>query len=460
VRFWSRRVAMTSAALFYCVVFVQDLSSTARIDLATTFFATLAFGCLLIWQQERRPAVERCAGSGLRRAEAASSAQAGDPRTAVAEAVWSNSWLWLSAAMVGVAVATKWTAVPVVALPAFVFLVAATRSFRLPSVFCLLTSIFVVPWLVKNWVLAGNPVYPLLTNVWPSPYWSPAQAALFAEKHYSSFDTTGWLQLGERLWRYSFLEMNAGPLLLMTAPLVLLVRRVDATTRRAGWLFVAAYASWWLLTFRPWRFLFPAFPLAAMVAGWALHAFDGERWVRWAIRGTVGLVLGVGLSLMAFFVLVDAERLIRVPPQMSILQYALGHVGRDEFVARMGKAMFEPIVWMNKNLPPTAKVLYLGEARVALARHAVVWATAYDQHPLTEMTQRAKTEEELLSLMRERGITHVYINFSELQRLSKSYGYLRDVNWPRFRTLLEDRAEIVHESGRGVVYTWRSSKSP
>ena len=189
-----------------------------------------------------------------------------------------------------------------------------------------------------------------------------------------------------------------------------------------------------------------------MMAAWALWVFCGERRVRWAVRGAVGLILAIGLSAMVANVLVDAEVPERLPPRMSLTQYALGQMSHDEFVARMGKAVFEPIVWMNDNLRPTAKVLYVGEARVALARHAVVWATAYDQHPLTEMTQRAGTVEELLSIMRERGITHVYINFSELQRLSKNYGYLQDANWSQFRTLLQGRAQLIHGSGHSTVY--------
>jgi len=47
-KLWSRRIGMMAAALFYCLPYVQDLSQTARIDLATTFFATLAFGGVLL----------------------------------------------------------------------------------------------------------------------------------------------------------------------------------------------------------------------------------------------------------------------------------------------------------------------------------------------------------------------------------------------------------------------------
>jgi hypothetical protein len=441
-RLWKRQIGLTAAALFYCVPLVQDLSETARIDLATTFFAALAFGALLVWQQERRPAVERCAGLG-------------DPRTtltALHRSAATTGWFCAAAVAAGAAVATKWTAVPVVVLPAFVFLVVATKSFRLPSVFCLLSSVFVVPWLVKNCLFMGNPVYPLLDGVFHSPHWSAEQAALFAQKHYASFGWDGWAQFVGLMWRYSFTEPFAAPLLLMTAPLILLLRNVTISARRAGWLFVVAYAGWFLLTFRPWRFLFPTFPLAAMTGAYALHLAVRRRFVRMIARAAVAVVVAVGLAEEASVTLVDQQDYKRLPPQMNFAQYALGQVSRDEFVERMGGGMFEPVLWMNRHLPPTANVLYIGEARTYYAHRTVVWSTAYDQAPLETMMREAHDAKSLFDLMRSRQITHIYVNTVERNRLRKSYGYLANINEGLFNEFLVRYAQLVHVQGPCMVY--------
>src|SRR5579862_7552877 len=76
-RLWSKAVGVTAAALFYCVPFVQDLGQTTRIDLATAFFATLAFGALILWTEDEQ----------------------------------KKEFRWLSALCAGAAVATKWPAV-------------------------------------------------------------------------------------------------------------------------------------------------------------------------------------------------------------------------------------------------------------------------------------------------------------------------------------------------------------
>jgi len=95
---------------------------------------------------------------------------------------------------------------------------------------------------------------------------------------------------------------------------------------------------------------------------------------------------------------------------------------------------------MNEHLPPDAKVLYVGEARVYYARHPVLWSTAFDRHPLQQAG------------LAELGVTHVYINFSELQRLSSGYGYLRDIDWGALRRDLQTRAREIYRSDRAVVY--------
>jgi 4-amino-4-deoxy-L-arabinose transferase-like glycosyltransferase len=415
-RLWQKQIGLTAAALFYCVPLMQDLSETARIDLATMFFAMLAFGALLYWQQDSR----------------------------------DNRYLWLSAITAGCAVATKWTAVPVVLLPAVVFVAVMTRSFRLSFVFCLLSSIFVVPWLIKNWLFLGNPVYPLLSNVFHSPYWNAAQAALLGR--YESLGFDNWTQSVSLVWQYSFKEPFTVPLLLMTAPLILLLRNVESSARRAGWLFVLAYIGWFLLTFRPWRFLCPTFPLAAMIGAYALHIVAQERFVRMIVRVSVTVMVMVGLTEAASVTLVDERDYMRLPPQMSFVQYELGQVSREEFVERMGGGMFEPIVWMNRHLPAAAKVLYVGDARMYYARNPVVWSTAFDQHVLSEVSRRATTTAQWHDLLHQQGIAYIYINSEELARLGKNYGYLRDVNWKMFYEMLQEDAELIHETYRGAVF--------
>jgi hypothetical protein len=414
VRLWNRRTAVTAAVLFYSVPFVQDLSQTARSDLAATFFATLAFGALLVWTEENGK-VE----SG-------------------------KAWLWLSAIAAGCAMATKWTTVPVVLFPALLFVVLVGRSFRLFTVYCLLSALFLAPWLVKNFFLMGNPVYPLFNHLFHSPYWSPEQAAVLAR--FETHGLTRWTEVGSLIWQISFTETGAVPLLLMTAPLILLGLGASKSARRAGWMFVAAYAGWFLFTHRPWRFLFPVFPLAAMVGGCALENFS--KWIRVPVLA----VIVVGLSAMGLGLLVDVEDPERVPAQISFADHLLGQVSGEEFVAQMGRDTFEPVVWMNRHLPVEATVLYVGEARTFYARHRLLWSTAFDRHPLDTLARPPTDGDRLWQALRAAGVQYVYVNFPEWDRLRSHYDYLARIDTLAFQHVLQEHAKQIHVSRRGTVW--------
>ena len=193
-------------------------------------------------------------------------------------ATTNSRLLWLSALAAGAAVATKWTAVAVVLLPLAIFLAGTAKSFRALPVFCLLAAIPVLPWLVKNWLLMANPTYPLFDGIFHNPHWSAGQAAVFAGKHYASFGGEGWRQSGSLIAQYSFSsfwETGAVPLL-MTAPLILLLKDARGNGAPSRHFILLVYAGWFLLTFRPWRFLFPGFALAAIVRGANGRARDDD----------------------------------------------------------------------------------------------------------------------------------------------------------------------------------------
>jgi hypothetical protein len=420
-RWGTRRTGLTAAALFYCLPYVENLGKQANIDLATAFFASLAFGASLFWLEQN------AAGGG----------------NAIA---FERHGLWLAALAAGAAVATKWTAVAAVLLPLAIFLAGKTRSLRTLTVFGLLAAVPVLPWLAKNWLLMHNPVYPLLNHWFSNPHWSPEQTVVFAQKHYASFGAEGWKQFGTLIGQYSFGEIEALPLLLMTAPLILLLKNAKREARQAGILFVLAYGSWFLLTFRPWRFLFPAFGLAAIAGAVAVEALTRPT------RMVTGVVLLFGLIVRGISCCADMEGKDRLPAQVSFVNCALGQVSRQEFLARVSEETFEPILWMNAHLPDTAMVLYVGEARTFYSRHRVLWSSAFDRHLLDALARPPADPRQLLQTLRAKGVTHVYVNFPEWDRLRSHYGYLKDIDEDAFRPLLQEHARKVHVTDQSAVW--------
>ena len=58
----------------------------------------------------------------------------------------------------------------------------------------------------------------------------------------------------------------------------------------------------------------------------------------------------------------------------------------------------------------------------------------------------------MLAALRARGVTYVYVNFAEADRLRRGYDYMVDANWTLIQNTLRHTATEDHRTGRGVVY--------
>lgn len=137
----------------------------------------------------------------------------------------------------------------------------------------LVSAVFILPWMLKDAILTGNPIAPFANHLFPNPYvhvsFERGYETYLRHYHLRSLLSAPW-QLavkGERLQGFF------GPVFLL-APLALLsVRR-----RRGGQILLAAaaFALPWLLNIGC-RFLIPALPLIALALAIALQR------VAWAL---------------------------------------------------------------------------------------------------------------------------------------------------------------------------------
>jgi len=154
-------------------------------------------------------------------------------------------------------------------------------------------------WYAKNWVQAGNPVYPLvLGGVSRTPeriaQWNRAHRVPPDERGRRYSVAQAAVAAADLGWR----NLWQSPLLLPLAAAALLAAR-----RRQLVLWLAAYvgfylAVWWLATHRVDRFWVPLLPVVALLAGMGAVALTSEAW-----RRGVFLLLGIGLAANLLFLL-------------------------------------------------------------------------------------------------------------------------------------------------------------
>jgi hypothetical protein len=285
------------------------------------------------------------------------------------------------------------------------------------------------PWLAKNMVETGNPVYPLLNSVFHGADWTPTLEANWktahGPPHHEPFD------LLVKLFDITLKSDWLSPLFYGLAPLTLLV----AQRRRligGMWLYIAfLFLSWWVLTHRIDRFWIPMIPVVSLLAG-AGACWTADRIWRYSAGAIVALCV---LFNMGF-----------ISTGLCGLNAWLGDY---EKVNQIAASSAQTISTMNQmNLSPDAKVLCVGEAQVFDARFQHVYNTVFDisifeqwcsaaERGTLPADQPMRTPEEIRQTLSDHGITHVLVNWQEILRYRTTYRYSDFVAPHRFDWLVE-----------------------
>ncbi len=409
-RFLNRRVGIWAAVIFYTIPFVTDLSMTARIDLATTFFATMA-----AWQ--------------------AAEFMSDDHR----QGRLCHPNLILAAIAAGAAFSTKYTGGPVIALPlalAIGWMIGRgdgwKNGVKNTALVLAIAAVVLSPWLIKNFVFTRNPVFPLLHGIFQSPQWDDARNAVFVGFHSPKFSSEKLMAFAHDSKKYFFGDAMTTPLLVMLVPLAFFLPKWSKAAKLLALWAGLAIVCWFAFTFRPWRFIFPTFPVLAVLAASGINFFETISPRKLFARFVLPFVLVAQLCVVLLILLIDLDDRNRPVPIINVVTDFLGMTEKRDLLISTD---FGPIWWMDSpyaQLPNAAVVLYVGEARVYHAKHCSLWNTVFDKSKLGEMVSLSTTPEQLNEKMRERRITHIYINRSELRRLTAHYGYLKDMNWKLF----------------------------
>ncbi|GIW86092.1 MAG: hypothetical protein KatS3mg108_0416 [Isosphaeraceae bacterium] len=319
-----------------------------------------------------------------------------------------RSWAALLGLTAGGAMACKYPALISAVIPAS--LVAAIGAVRAGSPqalawFAAGLALTIGPWLLKNQLDHRNPVYPLGYSVFGGAPWSEPREAKWRAAH-GPRPITG-TELIAGLADVAGRNDWQSPLYLMLAPLAALR---PGSRRASGWLALYAaylFATWWLLTHRLDRFWVPILPALACLAG------IGADWSTrrgWSIL--LATVLAVGLFTTWIYDTTALAALNRWTDSLATLR-------RDV------PALASPsLTWLDRNLPPGGKILLVGPAAVFHMDHPIVYNTVFDDETI-ETLARDRTPAEVAAALRQRGITHIWVDWSEIGRYRSpgNYGY-------------------------------------
>ena len=354
----------------------------------------------------------------------------------------------LAALMSGAAAAAKYPGLVIAVFPVLGFFGWAAWRYR--SVLSKRESVLVActiamelavtcgPWYAKNWYVSGNPFYPLVADVFGGKTLSADKIAQWKRAHKAT-NFTPAVDFGPISNTIAANSMKAAlshaaqpvltsifvqpamifGLLLCAGPVLLMRKNRDFQL----WMAWIAWSCWiglvWLFaTHRIDRFWFPSTGL------WAGLASIGFWWVYQSVSRYLSLtiiVLGLGYGCVLnsspvntdnrYFVSLDALR---------------NDVGDKVQIPRI----FPTTAWVNRHLDyGRVRILLVGEARAFEFLMPIEYSTCFDLNP-GEVYLKGKSRTEQIATLKQHGITHILIQWSEINRYRQpnNYGFSE---WPQ-----------------------------
>lgn len=367
--------------LFVSTPAVARLSHWAYIDLGLAFYTTAALLCLLFWREER------------------------------------DRLLWLAPAglSLGFALATKPNGLLAALLVFFIFLLilAAHPRRRIgwvaseAWVFLFLTSLPFLPWLIKNYVQTGNPVFPLFASFFagsqgPGGGESGVGLGIFTKRE---------LLYGESVWQIVSLPARVflsgrdddpryfdgvlTPILVVLLPWAF----------KGKWLeekkFLASFAALFLfyalfLTELRIRYILPIVPpLVILAVHGSYNVYLRIRQPAWLFVGLFLCVVWHGVYLWHY-----AER-------AGPLAYLSGAESRAAYLTRK-LPEYSVLQYVNQSTESSAKIylLFIGRRAYYCERDYYHDGGELPEY-LLAVVRRARSSEDILAGLRRRKITHL-----------------------------------------------------
>lgn len=413
-RFFDQSVGLLGGGLLAVMPAFLLLSSGGYVDVGLALFGFLSFYVIMLWTEDPRP-----------------------------------GYLYFAGALAGITVGIKYTG-GIAAVMGLVFILWESRQRGVLRMvtdtlrYGALAFLAFLPWMVKNILYVGNPVFPFLYG-WGlkamNPWIHDAAEGYF--RGLTEYESRQPWQLVRLIWDLAVSGQDFGggmdalgdfgwAALIGLLPCLWLCRRLTPATRR-----LIVYA---LLFFIPWgmsrpvlRFLMPLAPFLALLAaeGWAQGMRLQPLEIRWPARALLASLLASGLLL--FFFINNLTGAYQVP---------LGLQSRDEFL-RKRLTYYGAADFLNRLPQTNVKIFVLGDQRGYYYAKPVVITPVFNVNPLVLWANEVASPEALVARLRQEHFTHLVVNYAEMERLAnyKIFGFTPQglKNWNGLQQRLAQR---------------------
>ena len=316
-----------------------------------------------------------------------------------------------------------------------------------------------LPYLLRNWIYSGNPVFPFMTGIFGSAHWSQDQVGNWIAGHVSEAALGPRLiELWNQLWRFG-LGPNPSPsepwspqwsLLPWLAAVSLIFCLASPSLRRVtlkvAALLTAQVLFWLTLTHLKSRFLLVGVVGATLSIALALGLILPALQSRIGARRAHALLAALLLAWSCVPVIIYAGERSGAPAasagQASLLTGEnLSESERTEWA----QAGF-PAIYLNHLLPDRARTLLVGEARPLYYRADIAYQTTWDRGPLSQIMRALPSQpNRWADELRNRGFTHLLVSDEMLVRWAASGWNDPNLTVPKVRAFADQYCDVEHD---------------
>jgi len=388
-------------------------------------------------------------------------------------------WFFAAGLLAGFACGCKYTGVMTTALPlaCAVFFGAgpgARRSIadRMKSMLCFSVGAMLAfcPWLLKNFIATGNPVFPLGYSILGAGegIWNDRLARQWIEGHQPSPEHSGATDRVARFFDQVVVSRYFGPLIalsLAAVPLALILCRTSifappkrgretpeaipiGDTRFADtgnvnrlamhpelacfWMLGVGALAWTVLTHLVDRFAIVLIAPCAVLGGLAWQRLRDRTAI---VRPAFGVLL---LILLSAFNGVAIWRLFTTgspsPTERPIDYLTLDVFGQHDLMTREWPGDPRPIPRLNREFRARKRILLVAEARRFYFQPGADYCVVFNRNPFAEAAE-TRDAAQLMQWLRQKGYDYVYVDWMEMDRLRRTYGFWKSIDVPLFESL-------------------------
>ncbi len=328
-----------------------------------------------------------------------------------------REFLLMSAVFSGLSISSKYINVFYIGamILAYIFMEGKINKKIISNVMIVLIISFIIisPWLVKNIILTGNPVYPYLNKIFKSRYWTPELTNNFSQT----------IKRGN----FTIIKMISYPFEILTKPynygmtavygyllitLLIFVFYFKRNYELKFILLIILFSFISLLFFSrvPRYFLTTFIMLSILIVSGVEEYFKERKRQKKILNLLIILLMFVNI----FYQIILQEKFFKGIKYLTLKNKYKKNIEYLEILP-----YYKAFKFINKYLRNKDKIIFLGEDRSFYIKKRFDVSSFNDKNLLVELIKKNDDNDLLLKSLKKRGITHILYSERGLKRMEK-----------------------------------------